>query len=96
MTHCWCHMLVAAADNDIGAQGAKALADALAPRQNPDGTWTYNNTLETLELNSAPSLPAHPSPFHPSFHRLPRFCFAPSSAAFLNCHCSLRQVYMSS
>ena len=50
-----------AAGNEIGDEGAKALADALAPRQNPDGTWTHNNALSTLNLTGAPSSPA-PSP----------------------------------
>ena len=45
--------------NEIGAAGAKALADALAPRQNPDGTWTHNNALLFLDLGGAPSSPAH-------------------------------------
>ena len=58
---------VAAADsgaegNEIRAEGAKALAGALAPRQNPDGTWTHNNALSTLYLWGAPSLPAHLPP----------------------------------
>ena len=34
-----------AAGNMIGDEGAEALAGALAPRQNPDGTWTHNNAL---------------------------------------------------
>ena len=51
-----------AAVNGIGAEGAKALAGALAPRQNPDGTWTHNNALSTLDLRSAPSSPAHSPP----------------------------------
>ena len=52
----------AAADTKIGAEGAKALADALAPRQNPDGTWTHNNALTDLGLGGAPSSPAHSPP----------------------------------
>ena len=51
-----------AADNKIGDEGAKALAGALAPRQNPDGTWTHNNALSRLDLSGAPSLPAHSPP----------------------------------
>ena len=54
-----------AADNEIGDEGVKALADALAPKQNPDGTWTYNNALKSLDLYCASSLPAHSSPTPP-------------------------------
>ena len=39
-----------------------ALADALVPRQNPDGTWTCNSTFSTLGLDSAScseALPPH-------------------------------------
>ena len=38
------------ADNDIGAEGAKALASALEPRENPDGTWASNGALKGLNL----------------------------------------------
>ena len=51
-----------AAANEIRAEGAKALAGALAPRQNPDGTWTHNNALSTLYLWGAPSSAAHSPP----------------------------------
>ena len=51
-----------AAGNMIGDEGAEALAGALAPRQNPDGTWTHNNALSTLDLRGAPSSPAHSPP----------------------------------
>ena len=78
---------VGAADNDIGAQGAKALADSLAPRQNPDGTWAYNNTLRRLELNSAPSLPAQPS--LSALPRTPSASLCPSVLSLLFCCPSL-------
>ena len=45
-----------AADNAIKAEGGQALANALAPQKNPDGSWVYNNALSTLELKCAPSL----------------------------------------
>ena len=45
-------MHVAAAVNFIGAKGAKALSDALAPRQNPDGSWACNTALNALMLES--------------------------------------------
>ena len=54
-------VIAAAVGNRLGPTGAKALADALAPRQNPDGTWIHNNTLSTLGLFGAHSLPARSS-----------------------------------
>ena len=36
--------------NNIGAEGAKALAFALEPRKNPDGTWAFNGALKMLDL----------------------------------------------
>ena len=36
--------------NKIGAEGAKALASALEPRNNPDGTWAFNGALKMLSL----------------------------------------------
>ena len=42
--------IAGAAANDIKAEGGQALADALAPQKNPDGTWTFNNALKTLDL----------------------------------------------
>ena len=41
-----------AADNGIGADGAKALADALAPRQDANGNWHFNGALNNLNLYS--------------------------------------------
>ena len=43
-------MAFCAAGNNIGAEGAKALAAALEPRQNPDGTWAFNGALNELVL----------------------------------------------
>ena len=51
----WCHC---AADNEIGADGAKALADALAPRQDADGKWHFNGALKELYLYSKSRLPS--------------------------------------
>ena len=76
-----------AADNKIGAEGAKALADALAPRQNPDGTWTHNNALSTLNLFGAPSLPAHSPP--PDLLVIPPLYPLPSAAPSRLLCCSL-------
>ena len=42
-----------AADNDIGDEGAVALAAALWPKQNPDKTWVFNAALSTLNLGGA-------------------------------------------
>ena len=39
-----------AADNSIGDEGAKALASALEPRKNPDGSWAFNGALAELNL----------------------------------------------
>ena len=39
------------ADNDIGAEGAKALTSALEPRKNPNGTWAFNGALKGLDLD---------------------------------------------
>ena len=36
------------AENNIGAEGAKTLASALEPRENPDGTWAHG----ALEVSS--------------------------------------------
>ena len=36
--------------NHIGAEGAKAIASALEPRKNLDGTWAFNGALEELNL----------------------------------------------
>ena len=43
----FCH-----AANQVGDWGAQAIGDALAPRQNPDGSWVFNEALETLQLYS--------------------------------------------
>ena len=40
----------AVADIYIGAEGAKSLAAALEPRQEPDGSWTFNPALSNLVL----------------------------------------------
>ena len=61
MSHVLAATTGAAGNEGIGDGGAMALADALAPRQNPDGTWTCNNTLSTLGLDSA-SCPPPPLP----------------------------------
>ena len=69
---CLLHVAAAASGaegNGIGAEGAKALADALAPRQNPDGTWTHNNALSYLILFSAPSRRPTPLPLTSSSPR---------------------------
>ena len=42
-----------AAEREVGDEGAKALAAALMPRQNPDGTWAFNSVLEALDLEGA-------------------------------------------
>ena len=52
---CRCSMMTdnatpGSAENNIGAEGAKALASALEPRENPDGTWAFNGALEKLYL----------------------------------------------
>ena len=51
-----------AAGNSIGAEGAKALADALAPREGSDGTWHCNEALNTLDLTRAATCSPNPSP----------------------------------
>ena len=40
------------ADNNIGVEGAKAIAAALEPRQGPDGSWHFNMALNELNLDS--------------------------------------------
>jgi hypothetical protein len=40
------------AGNKIGADGAKALADALKPQKNPDNSWCHNQALQKLDLSS--------------------------------------------
>ena len=46
------------ADNEIGPEGARALTEALAPQQNPDGQWVFNGALNTLKLGGEyPSYP---------------------------------------
>ena len=42
------------ADTGIGAEGAKAIAAALEPRQNPDQTWVFNGALQKLDLGGEP------------------------------------------
>ena len=37
--------------NDIGDDGAKALAAALEPRKSPDGCWVFNRALNDLRLH---------------------------------------------
>ena len=34
--------------NQIGDEGAEAIGEALAPRQNPDGSWVFNGALNYL------------------------------------------------
>ena len=34
-----------------GDEGATAIASALEPRKNPDGTWTFNSALKELDLS---------------------------------------------
>ena len=36
--------------NDIGVEGGKAIAAALEPRKNTDGSWAFNGALNTLNL----------------------------------------------
>ena len=62
-----------AAVTDVGPEALKALVDALAPRQNSDGTWTYHNALNSLELSGASSRPCILYPW-PSCPFLLRFC----------------------
>ena len=50
-----------AAGNIIGDEGAKALASALEPRKNPDGTWAFNQALKELNLYSETCSPPSPS-----------------------------------
>ena len=38
-------------DNDIGVEGGKAIAAALEPRKNPDGSWAFNGALNYLDLS---------------------------------------------
>ena len=38
--------------NGIRVEGGKAIAAALEPRKNPDGSWAFNGALNTLELAS--------------------------------------------
>jgi hypothetical protein len=39
------------ADNQIGDAGAAAVAGALEPRRNGDGSWTPSTALTELDLN---------------------------------------------
>lgn len=41
------------ADNEAGAEGARALASALGPRQNADGSWVTGTALKVLWLGGA-------------------------------------------
>ena len=41
----------AAAGQGIGPAGAKALAESLAPRADPDGRWAFNGAMERLDLS---------------------------------------------
>ena len=36
--------------NKIGVEGGKAIAAALEPRKNPDGSWAFNEALNHLNL----------------------------------------------
>ena len=61
---------------DMGDQGVRKLTEAaLMPTKTPDGTWTHNNALSTLNLTGAPSSPAHSPPRDlldtPPVHPLP-------------------------
>ena len=47
--------------NGIGDEGAKALADALAPREGSDGTRHCNEALNTLNLRGAATCSPNPS-----------------------------------
>ena len=38
------------ADNNIGDEGGKAIAAALEPRKNADGSWAFNGALNHLNL----------------------------------------------
>jgi hypothetical protein len=40
------------ADNEIGDEGAAAVAGALEPRRNGDGSWTPSTALTVLHLDS--------------------------------------------
>ena len=48
--------LLGYAGNGIGDDGAKAIGSALAPRQNPDGSWVFNEAMEGLELYGKPEI----------------------------------------
>jgi hypothetical protein len=41
--------------NNIGDEGAKALADYLKPHENPDGSWCQNQVLQKLYLQGVSS-----------------------------------------
>jgi hypothetical protein len=43
-------MLMSHADNQIGDAGAAAVAGALEPRRNGDGSWTPSTALTVLDL----------------------------------------------
>ena len=58
-------LLRTAADNSIQDEGAKAVAAALEPRKNPDGTWAFNPALQTLDLQSEEPTPSSSSPSSP-------------------------------
>ena len=38
-------------DTNIGVEGGKAIAAALEPRKNPDGSWAVNRALNHLNLH---------------------------------------------
>ena len=65
-------LLRTAAVNDIQDEGAKAVAAALEPRKNPDGTWAFNPALQTLNLNSE-----EPHPLLLVLPHLPSPCLLP-------------------
>ena len=58
-------LLRTAADKGILDEGAKAVAAALEPRKNPDGTWAFNPALQTLDLQSEEPTPSSSSPSSP-------------------------------
>ena len=58
-------LLRTAAVNSIQDEGAKAVAAALEPRENPDGTWAFNPALQTLDLQSEEPTPSSSSPSSP-------------------------------
>ena len=69
-------LLRTAAGNSIQDEGAKAVAAALEPRKNPDGTWAFNPALQELDLSCEEPTPSSSSPSSPCL--LPEMMSAPA------------------